>query len=106
MHPGPDVGKHATHGLDHAQVAQRVQRLQRVVVELALVVDPALAGPEHEFLVRQDLVPEGLHYAHLGKEAVAADVETPPVALHGPADPPDHAIGLQHRRTPAALISW
>ena len=83
---GPDVGEPAQDGLPQPEVAERVERLQRVVEELALVVDAAHAGPEHEVALGQDLVPEGLHLGDLGEEAVSAQVEAPAVALHGAAD--------------------
>ncbi len=44
--------------LDHAQAAQRVQRLERIVEEPAAVEDPAHPGSQQEVLVGQDLVPE------------------------------------------------
>ena len=81
--------------LDEAEVAQAFHGSQRIVVELAVVVDAAHAGPHQEILVGQDLVPERLDFGHLGEEAVAADVEAPAVALDGPADPPDHVVGFQ-----------
>ena len=58
---------------------QGVHGLERVVVELALVVDPAHAGPQHEVALGEDLVPEGLDLGHLGEEAVSAQVEAPAV---------------------------
>ena len=99
---GPDVGQHAA-GTPRQmpRFLQRVRRLQRVVVVLALVVDAAHAGPQHEVLVGQDLVPEGLDLLHLGEEAVAADVEAPAVALDGAADAADHRVGLEDRRRDA-----
>ncbi len=39
----------------------------------------------------------------LGEEPVAADVEAPTVARHGPADAPHHVVGLEHDRVPARL---
>ena len=77
------------------------ERLQRVVVVLALVVDAAHARPQHEVLVRQDLVPEGLDLFDLREEAVAADVEAPAVALDGAADAADDGVGLEDRRRDA-----
>ena len=95
---GPHVGEAAQDGLPQPQVPQRVDRLERVVVELALVVDPAHAGPQHEVALGQDLVPEGLHLGNLGEETVAAQVEAPPVPDHGAADAAHHVIGLEHDR--------
>ena len=90
----PAVGKHAADGLDDPEVAQRVRRLQRVVVELAAVEDAAHPRPHQEVLVRQDLVPERLDLGHLGEEPVAADVEAPALALGGAADAADHRVAL------------
>ena len=61
--PHPEVGQHAEERLDEAEVAQRVEGLERVVEVLAVVVDPAHPGPEHEVLVVEDLVPELLDRA-------------------------------------------
>ena len=77
------------------RLRERVHGLERVVEELAVVVDAAHAGPEQEVVVRQDLVPERLDLRHLGEEAVAADVEAPAVALDGAADATDHRVGLE-----------
>ena len=93
---GPEVGEAAQDGLPQPQVAQGVERLERVVVELALVVDAAHAGPEHEVALGQDLVPQGLHLGDLGEEAVSAQVEAPAVPLHGAADAAHHVVGLEH----------
>ena len=92
----PQVGEPAQDRLPQPQVAQGVEGLERVVVELALVVDPAHAGPEHEVALGQDLVPEGLHLGDLGEEAVSAQVEAPAVAHHRAADAAHHVVGLEH----------
>ncbi len=76
------------------EVAQRVGRLERVVVELAAVVDAAHPRAHQEVLVGQDLVPERLDLGHLGEEPVAADVEAPALALGGTADATDHGVAL------------
>ena len=98
IYPGPQVGQHAAHGFEDAQVGQRVHRFQRVVVKLAPIEDAALAGPQHEVLVGQDLVPQVLDRFDLREEAVAADVEAPPVALDGPADAPHHVVTFEDGR--------
>jgi hypothetical protein len=72
--------------------------LERVVEEPAAVVDAAHARPHQEVLVGQDLVPQRLDRPGLGEEAVAADVEAPSPALHGPADAADHVVGLEDGR--------
>src|SRR5206468_4391847 len=82
----PQVGHDAEKRLPDAEVLQGVGRLEGVVVVLAVVVDAAHAGPEHEVLVLEDLVPQSLDLLHLREEAVAADVEAPAVALDGAAD--------------------
>ena len=43
-------------------------------------------------------MPEGLDLGHLGEEAVAAQVEAPPVFDDGAADAADHVVGLEHQR--------
>ncbi len=40
-------------------------------------------------------MPEVLDRAHLGEEAVAADVEAPAVPFDGAADPAHHIVGFQ-----------
>src|SRR5581483_6515420 len=75
----------------------------RVVVVLAVVEDPAHTGTEQEVALGQDLVPERFHLGHLGEEAVAAEVEAPAVAQHGPADAPHHVVGLEDDRALAPL---
>ena len=101
---GPHVGADAADGLDQAEVAEGVDGLERVVEVLAVVVDAALAGPHQEVLVGEDLVPEVLDRLHLGEEAVAADVEAPPVALDGAADAADHVVGLEDGGGDAELV--
>src|SRR5271163_2268031 len=59
-HPGPGVAENAPGGLDDTKIAESIGGLQGIVVELAAVVDPALAWPEHEILVGEHLVPEFL----------------------------------------------
>ena len=95
---GPQVGEAAQDRLPQAQVAQGVDRLEGVVVELALVVDPAHARAQHEVALGQDLVPQGLHLGHLGEEAVPAQVEPPAVAHHGAADAADDVVRLEDER--------
>jgi hypothetical protein len=101
----PDVAEHAPDRLDDAQVAERVGGAQRVVVELAVIEDAALAGPHHEVLVGQDLVPQRLDLGHLGEEAVPADIEAPAVAHLGAGDATDDVVGLlEDRRGNAVLV--
>jgi hypothetical protein len=95
-HPHPEVGQDAAQGLEDAEVAQGVEGPDRVVVELALVVDAAHARPQEEVVAREDLVPQALHRGDLGEEAVPADVEAPALALHRAGDAPDHVVGLEH----------
>jgi hypothetical protein len=73
------VREHAAHGLQQPEAAQGVAGLERVVEQLAAVVDAAHPRAEQELLVGQDLVPERLDLGHLGEEAVPADVEAPAV---------------------------
>ena len=71
---------------------------ERVVQVLALVVDAAHPGAEHEVPLGQDLVPQRFDLVHLGEEAVATEVEAPPVPHHRAADTADHVIRLEHDR--------
>ena len=102
-HHRHDVGQDAADGLDHTEVPERVRRLQRVVVVLALIEDATHAGAHEEVLVREDLVPEVLDGLDLGEEAVPAEVEAPPVALDGPADTSDDVVGLDDEDRLASL---
>ena len=56
--PHPRVGDDAADRLDQPEVAQCVERLEGVVVELAVVEDAAHPGAHEEVLVGQDLVPQ------------------------------------------------
>jgi hypothetical protein len=102
-HPDPEERQHAAKRLDRSEVREGVHDLDRVVVELALVVDAAGPGPEHEVLVREDLVPERLHLRDLREEPVAADVEAVPVGDDGAADAAHHVVRFQHGGGGAAL---
>ena len=82
------------HRVDQAEAAQRVAGLQRVVEELAVVVDARQARHRDE-LVAEDLVPERLHRLDLGEEPVAADVEAKALVLHGARDAAHHIVGLE-----------
>ena len=99
--PNPIPG---SNGFQEAEIPERVRRLERVVVVLAVIVDPAHARAQHEILVRQDLVPERLHVLHLREESVAPDVEPPPVALDRPADATDNGVGLENRGPDAVSL--
>src|ERR1039457_527598 len=98
MDAGPYIGETAEHGLPQSQIAQGVRRLERVVVELALVEDPAHAGPDQEITLRQELVPQLLHLVDLGEETVAPEIEAPAIAQDGTADTTDHLVGLEDHR--------
>ena len=87
----------APHRFERAEVAQHVHEAERVVVELALVEDAALARPAEEVLRAEDLPPQVVDGAHLGEEAVATDVEAPSVALDGAADSADDIVGFEDR---------
>ena len=90
------VRQHAHRALDDAEVAQRLERLQRIGVELAVVVDAAQARALDE-VVGQDLVPEVDDLLRLGEEAVAADVEKKALIVNGAADAADIGrVGLDH----------
>jgi hypothetical protein len=66
------------------------------VEKLAAVVDAAQPRPSDK-LISENLLPEGVDFAALGKKAVSADVETVSFVLIGPAYPTDHSgIGLKH----------
>ena len=75
-HAGPAVGGDAGDAFEDAEVAQRLEGLQRIGVELALVIDARQARAIDE-IVGQDLVPEVDDLSsRLREEPVAADVET------------------------------
>jgi len=93
----PQVRRDAAHRLDWTEVAQRVHGHERVVVELALIEDAALAGPAEEVLGAEDLPPQFVDRPDLGEETVATDVEAPAVALHRAADAADDVVGLEDR---------
>ena len=100
---GPQVGEAAQDRLPQAQVAQGVHGLEGVVVVLPLVEDAAHAGAEEEVALGQYLVPECLHFGHLGEEAVAAEVEAVAVAHDGPADAAHDGVGLEDHGVLAPL---
>src|SRR5437763_10947702 len=104
MDAHPEVRRHAPRRLDRSEVAQRVHRRDRVVVELAAVVDAAEPGPAQEVVASEDLEPEILDRLHLREEAMAADVEAPAVTLGGAADPADDGVGLEHGRGDPSLV--
>ncbi len=99
----PHVREAAEHRLDRTEVLQRVQRLDRVVVELAAVVDVAHPRAAQEVVGPEDLEPQVVDRLHLGEEPVATDVEAPAVAHRGTADPADDLLGLEHLRSDAPL---
>jgi hypothetical protein len=101
---GPHVRQHDPHRLDRAHVLEDVHGAERVVVELAAVVDAAHPRTEEEVVVGQDLVPQRLDLGHLGEEAVAADVEPPAVTFDGAADAADLIGSFQHRRRDPFLV--
>ncbi len=97
------IARHAQRRAEHAEVPQRLERTQRIAVELALIIDAAHPRALDE-IVRQDLVPEIDHLARLREESVAADVESEAVVLDGAADAADiDGILLDHRHALAGL---
>jgi hypothetical protein len=88
--------------LDEAEAHQRVQRLERVVEELLLVVDAREARPLEE-LVGQDLLPHLVDLHRLGEEAVAAHVEVEVLVLLGAGDAADGVRLLEDLRRVAQL---
>ena len=91
----PQVGGHAAGQLDRAELADHVDTLQRVLEELVVPVDPALARALEELLLH-DLVPEVVDLLDLGEEAVAAEIEAVSVADLGAGDAADLVRGLEH----------
>jgi hypothetical protein len=102
-HPHPQVRGDAPRGLDRAEAPKGVADPQRVVDELAVVVDAARPGPEQELVVVEDLVPQGLDPVDLGEEPVAPDVEPVAVADDGAADAADRVVGLEDGAGDAGL---
>src|SRR5208337_5600533 len=72
-------------GTPGTELPERVHRLERIIEEFAVVVDPAQPRASDE-LAAQDFAPEGVDLAALGEEPVAADIEPVPLVLIGPAD--------------------
>ena len=81
------VRQDAERRLQHAELAQRVARLQGVVEAFAPVVDPGLARPFDEPFV-EDLLPEAVHLRGFREEAVSADVAEVSLASDGAGDSP------------------
>ena len=102
-HLGPQVREPAEDRFERAEVLERVHRLDRVVVQLAAVVDAAHARSAQELVGAEDLEPEVVDRLHLGEEAVATDVEAPTVAFRGAADATDDRVALEHGRDHAPL---
>jgi hypothetical protein len=79
--------------LREAQIAQGLESLQRIGVELSRVIN-ARQPRAHEKIVGKDLVPECHHLARLREEAVASDVEEEAFVGDGPADSADIMLVL------------
>ena len=91
------VRQDAERRLQHAELAQRVARLQGVVEAFAPVVDPGLARPFDEPLV-EDLLPEAVHLRGFREEAVSADVAEVSLVSDGAGDSPQASrVAFQHR---------
>ena len=76
--------------------SKSMDRLERVIEELAIVVDPAQSRSSDE-VAAQDLPPRALTSLLFGEESVAADIEAVPLVLVRPADAADESgVGLQH----------
>ena len=102
-HPPLQVAQHDPTRLVGPDVAQRVGQLQRVVVELAPVVDAA--QPRHaDELVAHHLAPHRLHLAHLGEEAMPPDVEAKPLVALRARDAPHDPVGLHHHAPARAQL--
>ncbi len=98
-----EIGEHARHGLEDAELHQRVAGLERVVEQLAAVIDARLARTVAH-VVAQELGPKPLDLARFGEEAVAADVEMEALIGRGLGDAADiDGIPLQHRHRHALL---
>ncbi len=82
---GVGVGEHASRALDDAEIAQRLECVERIGVELAAVEDARQPRPLDE-IVRQDLAPEVDHLLRFREEAMAADIEHEVLVVHGAAD--------------------
>ncbi len=90
----PQVGGHAAAELEQAQLLDHVHALERVLQELVVPVDPALARALEELLLH-DLVPEVVDLLDLGEEAVAAEIEAVAVAHLGARDAAEHVGRLE-----------
>ncbi len=98
----PHVGDQAARQLHRAELLDHVHALQRILEELVVPVDPALARALEELLLH-DLVPEVVDLLDLGEEAVAAEIEAVAVPDLGARDAADEFSGLEHDHRLALL---
>ena len=86
--PGIGIGQHAGGAGEYPEIAQRLERAQRIGIEFSAIIDARQPRPRDE-VVRQDLVPEVDDFLGLGEEPVAANVEQEILVPHGAADAAD-----------------
>ncbi len=107
-HPRLEIAEDHERRSPDPEVPEGVGRLERIVEESLVVVDPAEAVA-YDQLVAEDLLPDPVHFLALREEAVAADVEAVAFILVGAADPADHrGVGLQDHASvpvPGELVS-
>ena len=101
--PGLEVARHDPERAQEAQLPERIDGLERIMEELAVVVDPAEPRPSEQ-LVAQDLAPEPVDLVALREEPVSADVEAIAFVLVGPADAADQPrVGFENDARLAVL---
>src|SRR5262249_31571323 len=76
------------------QARERVDRLKRIVKEVAVIVDAREPRPRHE-LVPEDFLPDLVDQRDFGEKAMAAEIESVPVVGHRPRDPADDVVLLK-----------
>ena len=96
-HPPLDVAEDDPRAFVDPDIGQGIENLERVIVVLPAVVDPALARNGDEFVAKH-LAPHLLDFANLGEEAVAADIEAIALVRLGPGDPAHQVARFEHHR--------
>src|SRR5262249_8544124 len=69
-------------GFERSEAGERIQRLQRVIEEMAAIMD-ARQPRSAEKVLAEDLVPQAVDQRYFRKEAMAADVKAVAAILHG-----------------------
>ena len=89
-----EVAQTHSHRFQGTQAEEGVHRLQRIVEELAPIVDAGEARTHQHFLV-EDLVPQRFDLRQLAEEAVPPDVESIALVHRGPGDATHRLVLLE-----------